>query len=285
MIRRSVTLSALAVLVTAATAQAQEGRAWERRSAPTEAPVTVFHSTHAVNLPTAETLQGGEWLFEISHRFLPAVSDGVDALWGFDGGVRNRIGLAYAATDRIMLGVLRTNWDDNLELDAKVRVAEGQGDGFAWMVGAMGGIAWNTQGPATADDNEMQAYGQLIANALIGSKLAVGVVPSLLHNPDIRAADTESVFAVGLNAQLYLSSQASLLAEWVISPEPSRVDAEQDHDGVAFGVELETGGHFFKVILTNQTLVNPTQVLGGATVPFEPDEWRVGFNITRILAF
>jgi hypothetical protein len=31
--------------------------------------------------------------------------------------------------------------------------------------------------------------------------------------------------------------------------------------------------------------MNPTQVLGGTPVDFEPDEWRFGFNLTRLLPF
>ena len=76
----------------------------------------IFHSPQSANLPTAETLQKGQWLFEISHRFFPPVSDGADALWGFDGPVINRLGLAYAASDRVMFGVLRSNLSDNLEI-------------------------------------------------------------------------------------------------------------------------------------------------------------------------
>lgn len=282
---RALVIAAGAALAVASAAEAQEATRWERRTGPTEAPVAVFHSPQAVNLPTAETLRGGEWLFEISHRFVPTVSDGADALWGFDGPVRNRLGLAYAPTDRLMVGLLRTNLDDNLELNAKLRLAEGEGGSLTWMVGAMGGVAWNTQEPVGADANEMQAYGQVMVNALLGETFAVGVVPTLLHNSVVRSASTATDISLGLHAQLYLSSQASLLAEWIVTPEHDIGPAEQEHDGASFGIELETGGHFFKIILSNQVRMNPTQFLAGAAVPFEADEWRVGFNITRLLAF
>jgi hypothetical protein len=60
-----------------------------------------------------------------------------------------------------------------------------------------------------------------------------------------------------------------------------RTDLE--HDSGTFGIELETGGHFFKVLLTNQARMNPTQFLGGTPFNFEADQWRVAFNITRLL--
>ena len=39
---------------------------WQRRTAATQAPVTVFHSTQTANLPTAETIERGELEIEIS---------------------------------------------------------------------------------------------------------------------------------------------------------------------------------------------------------------------------
>jgi hypothetical protein len=60
---------------------------------------------------------------------------------------------------------------------------------------------------------------------------------------------------------------------------------ELEHDAGAFGIELETGGHFFKVFLTNSVRLNPSQYLMGTDFPFESSEWRLGFAITRLLSF
>ena len=78
-----------------------------------------------------------------------------------------------------------------------------------------------------------------------------------------------------------MSPSVSFLTEWIVS----EAQAENANDGGTFAVELETRGHFFKIVLTNQTRLNPTQVLGGTPFDFQPDEWRLGFNITRILPF
>ena len=59
----------------------------------------------------------------------------------------------------------------------------------------------------------------------------------------------------------------------------------QEHDSGTFGVEFQTRGHFFKIVATNQQLLNPTQILGGSRASFALDELRLGFNITRLLPF
>jgi hypothetical protein len=243
----------------------------------------VFHSHEAANLPTAETLPGGAWLFEISHRFNTPVSDGSGALWGLDGPVINRLGLVYAPTSSLMLGVLRSNFEDNLELDAKLSVFEGRLGALPVEVAVMGGIAWNTEVSVVegAEDNESQVYAQLILNGMVGGRVAWGVVPTYLHNPRIRDVEAANAFVLGVNGQLYLSDAVSVLVEWILSEERPGLE----HDSGTFGVELETRGHHFKLLVTNQARMNPTQHLAGTPSSFEPDEWRFGFNITRLLPF
>ena len=245
------------------------------------APQAVFHSHEAANLPTAETLPGGALLFEISHRFDRAISEGSDALWGLDGPVLNRLGLVYAPTNSLMLGVLRSNFEDNVELNAKLSVFEGGSGALPVEVAVMGGIAWNTEPSEVegAEDNESQLYAQLILNAMLGDRFAVGLVPTYLRNPRIRDFEADNVFVLGVNGQVYLSDAVSFLGEWIVSEERAGLE----NDAATFGIELETRGHHFKLLLTNQARMNPTQHLGGTPSNFEPDEWRFGFNITRML--
>lgn len=249
----------------------------------------VFHSTQSANIHTAEILRPGSWLFEISHRFFPPVSDGADALWGVDGPALIRLGLTYQPTERLMLGIVRTNLEDNVGLDARLALATAELDGVILKLAAAGGVAVNTDASEVSnpsqdqlrEDNEVQLYGQLLVNALLGERLAVGVAPSYLRNPRLLDLESENALALGVHAQAYLTDAVSLFGEWIVSESiPSR-----DNDSGTFGIEFETRGHFFKLLLTNQTRPNPTQYLGGSPHPFELDELRFGFNITRLLPF
>lgn len=281
--RRSILFLMTVVSVLPAALMAQDRRgSWQRRGSATEAAVVVFHSTQAANLPAAETLAKGEFLFEISHRFSPAISEGAGALWGLDGPVVNRLGLAYAASDRAMVGLLRSNLEDNLELQLKLRLAEGGGESVAYMVGVVGGVAINPELPGVGafDAESLQYYAQGILNVAPTGGVALGVVPGYVKNVDPGSGETAGAFSVGLNGQVYLSPQVSLFGEWNLS-EDNGVDLERDAG--ALGVELETGGHFFKLLVSNSVRLNPAQFLGGTPFSFDPDEWRLGFNVTRIL--
>ncbi len=280
---------------------------------------TVFASTQSATLPTAAPSDAGDILVEISHRF-GHLSDGPSDLWGLDGFVLNRLGLAFAPADALTIGILRSNSLDNTELNARFA-----GLGFDAPTGliefaAQAGVAWNLQvdtddghvghqhvilladkagtadNPRTADnagtadrgrddtaqENEMQAYAQVIANAMVAGRVALGVVPTLLWNPRIQDADPVSTVSVGVNGQLYLDRTWSVFGEWIFS-QPRK---DQEYDSGSFGVEIRTRGHFFKLLVTNQHQMNPTQTLAGAAADFlDPDSWRLGFNIQRRMRF
>lgn len=280
--RASISLMMIVLLVPMSLRAQDRAVHWQRNRQPAAVPITVFHSPQAANLPTAETLGKGEWQIEVSHRFQTPFSSGADDLWGLDGSAWIRLGLTYAASDRLNVGLLRTNYNDNLELNTKVRVAEGGHGSIPWMVALMVGAAVNPQlgQDSGIDGEEPQGYGQVILNALVADRWALGLVPTVLYNPYIGEVDKGTAFGVGANTQLYVRPGVSLLAEWNFSKPHTTVE----HDAGTLGIELETGGHFFKLIATNSVRTNPTQFLSGTPLKFTPRAWRFGFNITRLLA-
>ena len=147
MLRRGLLVAAVLLAPLGARRQDRPVR-WQRTSDATEIPITVFHSPQSANLPTAETMLQGEWQFEISHRFVPAISDGVDALWGLDGPVNNRLGLAYALHDRGMLTIQRANLDDNVDLNIKVRVFEAGRGSTPVMLAVVAGTGLESRRPS-----------------------------------------------------------------------------------------------------------------------------------------
>lgn len=256
---------------------------WQRGKSQVEIDVQVFRSTQSFNLPTAETLKKGLWEFEISHRFLPVISDGSKALWGLDGPVNMRLAMGYAITDRIFATLARSNVMDNFDYRLKYRVFELRSSVLPTVVAIQAGVGWNTEVPGQASGNSRnrQYYAQLIINTRIHRNVALGVVPSYLHNFAILSDEIEQTFVVGLYGQWYLGDLFSLLAEWNISEGGYNFP----NDAVSLGIELGTGGHFFKILVTNSTALNPSQFLPGTISDFSTGNWHLGFNVTRILDF
>lgn len=272
-------LVAVATLGQPVSVLGQDAPSWQRAEAPTRPRLALFHSTQSANLPTAETLRRGELLFEIAHRFEPAIADAEEALFGLDGPVFLRLGLGYALSDRVLVTLTRSNLQDNYDVNLKARLLEVEGR-VPLMLGVAGGWAYNAELPESVDRSS-QLYGQLIVNTMIGERLALGVVPWVLRDPDLELDEAETAVGVGMYGQVYLTEQVSVLAEWNATEGYS----DFTHDAGTLALELETGGHFFKLMVTNSVRPNPSQFLAGADVPFEPGEWRFGFNVTRLLVF
>jgi len=256
---------------------------WERRLEATAPPLTAFHSTQVINLPTAETLARGEWQFEISHRFRPPISRGSEVLYGLDGPVYMRLGLGYAPSDRLLVTAARSNLEDNWDLQAKVRVLSVASAPLPLLLALQGGVAWSTEvlDQTVGEKGKFQYYGQLVVNTLVADRLALGIVPSYLHNVLLDETDPVNEVYWGLYGQLYLSNILSVNAEWSLG----QGHGEFEHDPGAFGIELETGGHFFKIFVTNSVRLNPSQYLAGTEFPLNSDQWRLGFAVTRLLRF
>jgi hypothetical protein len=277
-----ITVASSSLAPPAAQGQDRPGQ-WERRLEATAPPLTAFHSTQVINLPTTETLGRGEWQFEISHRFRPAISQGSEVLYGLDGPVYMRLGLGYAPTDRLLVTAARSNLEDNWDLRAKVRALAIDQGPIPLLLAFQGGVAWSNEllDQDRGDNGKVQYYGQLVMNTLVADRLALGIVPSYLYNVLLDETDPVSELYWGLYGQLYLSNILSVNAEWNLGP----AHGEFDHDPGAVGIELETGGHFFKIFVTNSVRLNPSQYLAGTEFPFDSDQWRLGFAITRLLRF
>lgn len=106
-------------------------------------------------------------------------------------------------------------------------------------------------------------------------------MPTWLHNPRIPDVEADDAFVLGLDGQAYPTDAVSVLGEWIVGEEWPGLE----HDPVTLGFEIETRGHSFKLLVANQARMNPTQYLAGTPTSFEPDEWRLGFKITRLLPF
>lgn len=260
---------------------AQEpGIHWKREQPQQKSELDIFHSTQAFNFPTAEILKKGEFEYEILHRFLPNLGE-KGAYFGIDGQAQIRMALAYAFTNQMLVTVGRSNYNDNVDLNLKYRILQLPVANMPMAFAMRAGVAWTSAEIDTSrdkfDSRNFQYYGQLIFNTLLFKKIGIGIVPSYLYNSHVECKDTEYSFTVGGYLQYYAFPMMSLIAEGNAAVTGYR----GKYNSFAFGIELETGGHFFKILLGDNSSMNPSHYLAGSP----RHDWRLGFNITRVLKF
>lgn len=267
---------------------------WKREAAPTKAPLELFHSVMTANFPTTESLKKGDFMYEISHRFLPPIKEGYDAYFGIDGPAYIRTALSFGITDRVMVTLGRTNLLDNTDLRLKVKLWEFRNETAPAAVAVRAGIALNAEIPDELDrgtfaGDNWQYYGQLVYNTMLfDGRLGLGLVPSYLYNSSVFTRETQDTFTMGGYGQYYINGMWSLWAEYnaivsgyqgVIAPG----ELGKSYNSVATGLDIETGGHFFHLFVTNNARLNPAQFLVGADRTARENNWRLAFGITRYL--
>ena len=271
-------LTIIILIITATSLWSQSS--W-KREAPADIPNQLFKSVEALDLPTAETLQQGNIYFLISHKFIKPVSDGANELFGFDGSVFNRIALGYGITDDFSVFFGRTNREGNYDLQFKYKTYDYKNESFPATLTFIGAVAYNSKMTNEPDDKSRlwQYYGMAVINTVLEKKLGLGLVPAFVYNNDCGCSEVQTSTTLGLYAQYWFNSRWSVIVE----ANPTLHGWRQYYDSYSAGVEIETAGHFFKLYLSNNPLLNMTQFLSGASDKFESGKLHLTFQITRIL--
>ncbi|MBU1099379.1 MAG: hypothetical protein KKA84_03160 [Bacteroidetes bacterium] len=266
---------------------------WQRKAEGVEVREALFNSTLAGQLPTSSTLKSGDIEYEISHRFVPAINED-DANFGFDGPVKMRMALSYGLSDYLMVTLGRSNVMDNYDLRFKYNLYHDSVAENPYEFAVQAGIATNSQTPdildrSAFDGDNIQFYVQGIFNIMFAErKFGVGVVPSYLYNSMIFSIEKQYTFNVGTYAQYFFNRMFSLRVEYmpIVAGYQGYVEAgetgERSYNTLAFNLDIETGGHVFQIMATNNLRLNPSQYLVGANDSASSGDWHLGFGILRV---
>lgn len=266
---------------------------WKKSGDQVKVKLELFHATQTSIFPTTESLDEGNWMYEISHRFTIPINDGFDALWGFDGPAKIRFALGYGITDNLMINFGRSNNTDNYDLQLKQKLVQLENKILPSVISLVGGIALNTEVPAnidrsTTDGDNFQFYTQLIYNTMLfNKKLGIGIVPSYLYNSFIYAVDKQYSFTIGTYLHYYINRMWSLWIEHnaIVTGYQGKIRLDEtgkSYNTLSIGATLETGGHIFNFVVSNNSRLNTSQFLVGADRSSSTsDGWRMGFGILR----
>lgn len=265
---------------------------WEKTTVKTEIKLALFHATQTASFPTTESLEKGNWMYEISHRFLPSLNEGLDALFGFDGPAKIKFALGYGITDDLMISFARSNLTDNYDLQLKQKLFQSDNKYLPGAISILVGSALNAEVPQTIERskthfNNFQFYAQLVYNTILfNKKLGVGIVPSYLYNSFIYAVDKQYTFTLGTYLHYYFNRMWSVWIEHnaIISGYQGKIRLDEtgrSYNSVTFGIAIETGGHIFDIMATNNNRLNSSQYLVGANQSAKNGNWKLGFGIIR----
>lgn len=252
-----------------------------------------FKGSRLVNGHTVETRGKGELEFIFQHRF-GLINGGLYEMFGLDQAFV-RLGLDYGITDRFSASIGRNSVDKTMDGYLKYKVlrqASGPGASPVTLT-ALGGMAYKSS-PQKKDDPNFAAIdriayvGQVLIARKFSPSLSLQLMPTLIHKNAVnKALEQNDVIALGMGGRWKVSRSIALTTEFY-----PRLDAPSNpllvannlprkYDAFGFGIDLETGGHVFQLIITNTNNLTERAFITETSGYIFDRELHFGFNVTR----
>ncbi len=245
-----------------------------------------FKSTRIVNTHSVEQLSAGVLDVRILHRF-GTFSGGLNSLYGFDQA-NMRLGFDYGISNRIMIGVGRSNVNKELDGFLKYRMIwQGTGTGsFPFSFSVVAGSTINTM--PYADPNKvnffssrMAFYYQILIARKFSEKLTLQVSPTVVHtNLVTTPADKNDVYSIGFGGRFKLTKRVTF--NWDYQYVLPGYLSAGNYNFAAVGFDIETGGHVFQLHVTNAIGMNERAFITNTTDQINNMGLRLGFNLSRV---
>ncbi|MCW5912809.1 MAG: hypothetical protein KIT62_17190 [Cyclobacteriaceae bacterium] len=255
----------------------------QRAEAEPEIVTATFKGSRLVNGQSVETRHKGELEFIFAHRF-GRMNGGIYELFGLDQAFV-RIGLEYGITDKLSTGFGRNSVDKTMDGYFRYKLIRQKQSGMPVTITTFANAAVRTS-PRKADApgitlNDRISYtGQLLIARKFTPALSLQVMPTLVHRNTVNQnEENNDQFLLGAGGRLKMTRSVSLNAEYYY-----RFDvpaANQYYNALGFGIDIETGGHVFQLVLTNTRGLTERAFLTETTGNFFDGDIHLGFNVTR----
>ncbi|MGK0422188.1 MAG: hypothetical protein ACJAVE_001892 [Polaribacter sp.] len=255
-----------------------------------EAPVlenivsATFKGTRIVNGHSIEGRKDKELEFIIAHRF-GRINTGFEELFGLDQS-NIRFSFEYGLSDNLTAGLGRSSFEKTYDGYLKYSLLKQKtgANAFPFAVSLFGSVAAKSQKAIAGNERtfvESLFYvGQVLIAKKINSSLSVQLTPTYVHrNLTTIVADPHDIFALGFGTRVKLSKRVSLNAEYF--QQFQKLAAINVRNSLAFGVDIETGGHVFQIILSNAITMIEKSFITETTGNFFGGDIHLGFNLSR----
>jgi len=248
--------------------------------------IATFKGTRLVNGQSVEVKSKGQLEFIFAHRF-GRINDGIYELFGLDQAYV-RIGLEYGITDRLGIGFGRNSVDKTMDTYLRYKVLR-QSTGpksFPVTVTAFGNMAIRTsprKEDATFDitlEDRIAYTGQLLIARKFSQVLSLQLMPTIVHKNTVdKTIENNDQFALGVGGRVKVSRSVALTSEYyyrIATPTKN-----PNYNSLGFGVDIETGGHVFQLVISNTRGLTERAFITETTGNFFAGDLHLGFNVTR----
>lgn len=257
-----------------------------------EYTTATFKSTHIINSHSVAQLKKNHLNFIIYHRF-GAVSGGVSKFFGIDNA-NMRLEFEYALNDWLTIGIGRSNYKKTYDGFIKARLLR-QSKGARWSSpvtvtylasSEIFTSPFNDPNRKNYFSSRLTYVHQLLIARKFSENFSLQLMPTVVHKNLVKTAtELNDTPAIGIGGRYKLTKRMAITFEYYKSFRLSNEDI-QYHDPIGIGLDIETGGHVFQIVLSNSPLMQEGGfVYGSNNDDFFKGDIHLGFNITRVFSF
>jgi hypothetical protein len=127
---------------------------------------------------------------------------------------------------------------------------------------------------------------QLFIARKFSPNLSLQIMPTFIHRNAVnQAVEENDQIALGIGGRLKVTHSIALTSEYyyrLSAPDNDLLPSGQKlYNSIGFGIDIETGGHVFQLIMTNATGLTERAFVTETTGDFFDGDIRFGFNVSR----
>ena len=253
----------------------------------TEYTFATFKGTRLANGHTIETKNEGSLEFIFAHRF-GAINGGWYEMYGLDEALV-RLGLDYGIKDWLSFSIGRNSFDKTMDSYLKIRALR-QSTGaksFPFSATVLLGGAYKFSPKNNSDVSEdfenvdrLSYTGQVLMARKFSTNLSLQLMPTMVHkNAVVESEEENDQFALGFGGRIKLTKSVAITTEYYYNF--SMKDDSPYFNPLAFGIDIETGGHVFQLVITNAVGLTERAFITETRDDFFDGDIHLGFNVTR----
>src|SRR2546428_125444 len=249
-----------------------------------------FFGSNLVNLPDGKPMRAGSWEFFVGHRFYQDIkAEGLAGLFGFDSVATVAYGVRAGITDRLNVGVLRTNDFRTISLNSAFQISR-QGASSPVTLQLRGGVDGKQNFGLYSKDNnpaprQYSPFIQLVTTRTFRDRVSFTAIPIFAFNSRDETQQFQRTFgsehnntvSLGIGTGIRFLPTVSLVGEYIPRLWGYRGEG-RDHNSVSIGLQKSTFRHTFTLVFARQLVLTPVAVAYQGH-----DKFHIGFNIYRKL--
>ncbi|WP_066633557.1 DUF5777 family beta-barrel protein [Labilibacter marinus] len=243
---------------------------------------STFKTSRVINGHSVEQPAKGEMDFRISHRF-GQLNTGSYDLWGLDQATIH-FSLEYSPLDYLTIGIGRSSYRKTYDGYAKLAILKQQAGMpfFLSYVATTEIVTLKNEIPDYEFKHRVGYVHQLLIARKFSKNFSLQLSPTLVHKNLVPEAGMKNnIMSLGIGARYKLSKRLSVNAETFLTDFGPMPEGIEYHQPISLGIDLETGGHVFQIMVTNSLPMREVGFITETAGDFFKGDIHLGFNISR----